>query len=105
MNDYVVVLVTIPHDKGEEIANHIVEKRLAACVNILGRVRSFYWWKGRIERDSEALLVIKTRRTMLDRLIAEVKKIHPYTVPEIIALPIIAGNPDYLRWIDEEVET
>ncbi|MCE4618783.1 MAG: divalent-cation tolerance protein CutA [Desulfurococcales archaeon] len=102
--EHVVVLITTPAGKGEEIANFIVERRLGACVNIIKEIRSFYWWKGNIERDNEELLIIKTKRQILDKLIEEVKKVHPYTVPEIIALPIVAGNIDYLNWIEEEVK-
>ena len=101
--EHVVVLITTPRSKGAEIARFIVENRLGACTNIVDGIRSFYWWQGKIEDDSEDLLIVKTRRSVLPRLIREVKKVHPYTVPEIIALPIIAGNPDYLKWVDEEV--
>jgi periplasmic divalent cation tolerance protein len=100
---YVVVLITIPTDKGLELANHIVENKLGACVNVVPEVNSIYWWKGNIERDRESLLVIKTSVQKLEELIKEVKKVHPYTVPEIIALPILGGNEDYLRWIDDSL--
>jgi periplasmic divalent cation tolerance protein len=66
-------------------------------------VNSIYWWKGNIERDRESLLVIKTSAQRLEELIKEVKSVHPYTVPEIIALPILGGNEDYLRWIDDSL--
>jgi periplasmic divalent cation tolerance protein len=100
---YVVVLITTPTDKGLELANHIVENKLGACVNVVPEVNSIYWWKGNIERDRESLLVIKTSVQKLEELIKEVKKVHPYTVPEIIALPILGGNEDYLRWIDDSL--
>ena len=66
-------------------------------------ISSLYWWKGNIEKDSESLLVVKTSLEKLPQLTEEVKKVHPYTVPEIIALPIIGGNEDYLNWIDESL--
>jgi periplasmic divalent cation tolerance protein len=100
---YVVVLITTPTDKGLELANHIVKNKLGACVNVVPEVNSIYWWKGNIERDRESLLVIKTSVQKLEELIKEVKKVHPYTVPEIIALPILGGNEDYLRWIDDSL--
>ncbi len=100
---YVVVLVTTPTDKGLEIADHIVRNKLGACVNVVPEVSSIYWWKGNIEKDKESLLIIKTSAQILEELIREVKKVHPYTVPEIIALPIVGGNEDYLRWINDSL--
>lgn len=100
---YYVVLITTPVDKGGEIARFIVEKKLGACVNIVPEVRSLYWWKGNIEDDRENLLVVKTSADKFPKLVEEVKKVHPYTVPEIIALPIAEGNGDYLNWIDESL--
>ena len=101
---YVVVLITTPADRGQEIANFIIENRLGACVNIVHEVSSIYWWKGNIEKDRESLLIVKTSRARFSELKERVKEIHPYTVPEIIALPIIEGNEDYLIWIDENVK-
>lgn len=79
-----------------------MRERLAACVNRLAGVASVYRWKGKVERANEVLLVIKTSRRNLGRLIARVRALHSYTVPEVIALPIVAGNPDYLTWIGTE---
>ncbi len=103
MGGYLVVLITAPKEKGEEIANLIVERKLGACVNVVPEVSSLYWWKGKIERDKEALLVVKTSMEIFPKLLKEVKSAHPYTVPEIIALPIVAGNEDYLKWIDDSL--
>ncbi|MEB3780389.1 MAG: divalent-cation tolerance protein CutA [Desulfurococcales archaeon] len=99
----IVVLVTAPKGEGSRIARHIVEKRLAACVNIISNIRSFYWWEGKIQDDEEELLIIKTRRDFFEKLMDEVKRVHPYTVPEILALPVVAGNPDYVKWVYSEV--
>ncbi len=104
MKGYVVVLITTPVDRGEEIARFIVENKLGACVNVATEVRSLYWWKGNIEEDREALLIVKTSAERFGELLRRVKEVHPYTVPEIVALPIVAGNPDYLRWIEESLE-
>lgn len=104
MNGYYVVLITTPVEKGEEIANFIIENKLGACVNIVREVSSIYWWKGKVERDKESLLVVKTSVSKFKELIGKVKEIHPYTVPEIIALPIVGGNPDYLAWIDDSLK-
>ncbi len=103
MEGYLVVLITTPKDKGEEIANLIIDRKLGACVNVVPEVSSVYWWKGNVERDREALLVVKTSMRRFPQLLKEVKEAHPYTVPEIIALPIVAGNEDYLKWIDESL--
>ena len=104
MKGYCVVFITTPVGEGERIASLIVEKKLGACVNVVKDISSLYWWKGNIEKDSESLLVVKTSLEKLPQLTEEVKKVHPYTVPEIIALPIIGGNEDYLNWIDESLK-
>ncbi|EDP75417.1 divalent-cation tolerance protein CutA [Hydrogenivirga sp. 128-5-R1-1] len=104
MGGYLVVLITTPVEKGEEIADFIVENKLGACVNVVPEVKSTYWWKGNIERDREALLVVKTSFKKFEELRERVKEVHPYTVPEIVALPIVAGNTDYLNWIEESLE-
>lgn len=104
MNKYCVVFVTTNGLKeAEKITNNLLKKKLAACVNIIPAVHSKYWWKGKIEVAKESLMVIKTREKLIGKLIKEIKKIHSYTVPEIIALPVIKGNPDYLRWINDSV--
>ncbi len=103
MYGYYVVFITVPVEKAQEIANYIVEKKLGACVNVVQEVSSIYWWKGSIERDRESLLVVKTSGKKFEDLLKGVKSVHPYTVPEIIALPIVAGNEDYLRWIDDSL--
>jgi len=103
---YIVVFITTPPGKGgAKIANFLIRRRLSACVNIVPVVSSIYRWKGKVETARESLLIIKTRGAVLKRLIAEVRKVHPYTVPEIISLPIPAGHKDYLRWVDENTRT
>jgi periplasmic divalent cation tolerance protein len=100
---YRVVLVTVPDAAaGERIAEALVGERLAACVNRLDGVRSTYRWRGAIERSGESLLVIKTRAALVADVTARVKALHPYTVPEVIALAIETGNPDYLAWLGAE---
>ena len=101
---YIVVFVTVgSNEEARTIAGLLLERRKAACVNIIPGVQSSYWWKGKIEASTENLLVIKTRASVVSEVIALVKKIHSYEVPEIIALPIIGGNRDYLKWIGDEV--
>jgi periplasmic divalent cation tolerance protein len=103
MTDKIVVLVTCGSARqARRIARGLVEKRLAACGNVVeAPVRSIYRWKGNVESAKECLLIIKTSRARLAALEAEVKRLHSYDVPEIIALPIVAGSADYLTWIGE----
>lgn len=98
-----VVIVTAPKGDGERIARELLESRLAACVNIVKGIRSYYWWEGSINVDDEDLLVIKTSEESLDALIRKVKEIHPYSVPEVLALSVEKGNESYIRWVLEEV--
>ena len=98
----VVVLITVPNvDVAEKVANMLVSEHLAACVNIVPNVTSIYFWEGKVCRDEELLLVIKTRASLIEQLVSAVRKVHPYTVPEIIALPIVAGFSGYLKWVEE----
>jgi periplasmic divalent cation tolerance protein len=100
--EHVVVFCTVPEaEKGAELGRTVVGERLAACVSIVPGLRSIYTWKGQVCDDPEALLVIKTRRERVDALVARIAALHPYEVPEIIALPIEAGHAPYLAWIDD----
>ena len=97
-----MVLCTCPQESADSIADAILQDRLAACVNILPEVKSKYWWKGKLNTDSESLLIVKTRDDLVEKLTAKIKEAHPYEVPEVIAFEIKEGNADYLRWIGEE---
>jgi len=103
LTDKFVVLVTCATAaEARRIARAVVNKRLGACVNILpGAVQSIYRWKGKVESARERLLLIKTSRKLLAKLRAEVERLHSYDVPEFIAIPIAAGSPAYLGWIEE----
>ncbi len=104
MSERVVALSTVgTAGDAERIARALVERRLAACVNVVPKVVSVYRWKGEVHRDEERLLVIKTRRERLDALREALVGIHPYEVPELVALPIEAGHEPYLAWLDEAV--
>ncbi len=92
-----VVFITAPRGKGREIARRLLEERLAACVNI-APVSSMYWWEGRIEEDEEELLIVKTSMERLGELVEAVKRVHPYSVPEVLALPVAACLGSYCRW-------
>jgi periplasmic divalent cation tolerance protein len=100
MTDKIVILSTCAaEDEAERIARLLVEERLAACVNVLPRVRSFYRWKGAVEAGEEFLLVIKSSRDLFDRLRGVLEQAHSYEVPESIALPIVDGAENYLNWL------
>jgi len=102
---YIVVFITASsYEEARKIADALVSQRKAACVNIVPRVNSLFWWKGKIEDAEESLLVVKTRAKLFSEVVSTVKGIHSYEVPEIIALPVVDGNPDYLKWINEETE-
>ncbi|CAH2105302.1 unnamed protein product [Euphydryas editha] len=101
---YSVAYVTVPStDVGKTIGHGLVKNKLAACVNIIPQVTSIYEWKNEINEDSEALLMIKTRTSLVDKLTDFVRSNHPYEVCEVISLPIKNGNPPYLKWIGETV--
>lgn len=103
LNQYILVLTTVPEiEVGQIIAERLTEERLAACVTISSAGQSVYWWKGKISQESEHILFIKTNKDHYDQIEEKIKQIHPYEVPEIIAIPILAGNKKYLEWIDSE---
>lgn len=103
--EYIVVFCTVPNKAtAQKIARHLVEEKLAACCNIIPRLTSIYTWENKIQEDAEYLLLIKTQKMIFSRLEDRIKEMHPYSIPEIIALPIIQGNKEYLKWIGENVE-
>ena len=100
---HIVVFITVDsQETAKKITDKLLTERKAVCINIIPKVESYYWWQGKIENANELLLIVKTRAVLLEELIALVKQNHPYSVPEIIALPIIGGNKDYLKWIEAE---
>ena len=104
-NARLIVLITAGSEKeARQIADALLTRRKAACVNIISGVSSHFWWQGKIESACEHLLIVKTRASLVDDVVAVVKENHSYEVPEVIALPIIGGNPDYLDWLDREVK-
>lgn len=101
---YRIVLVTCASiAEARRIAQRVVERKLAACANIVPRVESIYRWKGKVERAKETLLMIKTTATRLRKLESEVKRLHSYDVPEFVAIPVIAGSQQYLDWLRKSV--
>ena len=106
MTSAIVVLVTVGSEQeAETIATALLEERLAACVNVTSPVRSLYRWEGRIADDQEWQMVIKTQARLFEALAARVRALHSYNVPEIIALPVLAGTTDYVDWIQNETES
>ncbi|XP_067825595.1 protein CutA homolog [Heptranchias perlo] len=99
-----VVFISCPNEQvGKVIARTIMEKKLAACVNILPKMFSMYYWDSEITETSEALLVIKTRSSKIHELTEFIRLVHPFEIPEVISLPVDQGNPLYLKWIEEAV--
>lgn len=100
---YVVLATTKDGAEAERIAERLIDERLAACVNVLPAVSSTYRWKGRVEHAGEVLLLMKTSNEKLDRLMARVRELHSYEIPEILALPIERGSPEYLKWLEDSL--
>ena len=101
---YSIVLSTVNNDKtANEIARVLIENRLAACVNIVPKITSIYLWEGKIAKDSEILLIIKTKTKLYKKLEEKIKQLHPYKVPEIVSFKVQNGSCDYLNWINETV--
>ena len=90
--------------EARKIGRELVKARLAACVNIIDGMNSMYWWEGKIQDDNEAILIAKTKETLVKELIEKVKSLHSYSCPCIISLPILDGNKDYLEWLDKETK-
>src|SRR4051794_21544639 len=106
MTDKIVILSTCAtREEAERLARALIEARVAACVNVVPRMRSFYRWKGQIEDAEECLLLIKSSRALLDRVRSLLEKAHSYEVPEVIALPILDGAQNYLNWLQENLGT
>ena len=100
--EVVVFITTGSEEEARNIADHLLSRRKAACVNIMPKIESHFWWQEKLDSARESLLIVKTKASLLPEIINLVKEIHSYEVPEVIALPIVGGNPDYLKWLDEE---
>ncbi len=105
MEEYIQITMTTEKKKdAESIAGVLVEKRLAGCVQIIGPITSTYHWKGNIETSEEWLCLIKSRKDLYVELEKEIKEMHPYETPEIIATPVVGGSKDYLKWLSDELK-
>jgi periplasmic divalent cation tolerance protein len=99
------VLVTVPDPAaGEALGRTLVEERLAACANVVPGIVSVYRWEGTVQRDSEALVILKTTAAGVEALRDRIVRLHPYDVPEVLALPVVGGHGPYLRWVEDAVE-
>jgi periplasmic divalent cation tolerance protein len=103
-NQVVIFVTAGTREEAEVIADVLLEQNKAACVNIVPAVDSHFRWEGKLETGQEAMLIIKTQASLVDEVTSLIKTVHSYDVPEIIALPIIGGNPEYLAWIDTETD-
>ena len=104
-NDFRIVFITASSGKeARRLAKNLLKERLAACVNFIPKIKSQYWWKGKIERASETLLIVKTTKQAMTRLTRRVKELHSYSTPEIISCSVAEGNNDYLKWIKDSVK-
>jgi periplasmic divalent cation tolerance protein len=99
-----VVYISIPRDEAKNLAKGIVENRLAACVNIIPKIESFFWWDDNVQYDEEALLIVKTTDAKFSDMMEYVLENHPYELPEIIGLPLVAAFPDYVEYVKAETE-
>ena len=101
--EYLQVVTTLDDEgKARAMAREVVKARLVACAQVLGPITSVYWWQGALEEAGEYMVVMKTKREYYQRLEEFIKGRHPYTVPEILAFPVVEGNRDYLEWLEEE---
>ena len=99
-----LILTTVGNEPdAEKIARTLVEEKLAACVNVVPLTFSVYRWKGKIEKDPELLLVIKTVPSRYKALEKRIRTLHPYSIPEVLAMPVVEGNPAYLKWLKESL--
>ncbi|NVM01132.1 MAG: divalent-cation tolerance protein CutA [Candidatus Helarchaeota archaeon] len=106
MENYIQVFCTTEKkEEAKKIAKSLVNKRLAACVQIIGPILSTYWWKENVETSEEWLCLIKSKKSLFEKLEKSIKEVHSYKTPEIIALPFIDGSKDYLKWLDNELSS
>ena len=105
MKDYIQVMTTVEDQaQAEKVAETLVAAKLAACVQVVGPITSYFRWQGKNEKSTEFLCLIKSRRYLYEKIESEIKKVHPYEVPEILAVPLVAGSADYLRWLAAEIK-
>jgi len=105
MTEYIQVFTTVEQKSdAEKIASHLVAERLAACVQVMGPLTSYFHWQGKMDTAEEYLCLIKSRSDLFQELEGAIKKLHPYEVPEILAVPVSSGGKDYLNWLAAELK-
>ena len=105
MNEFIIILITCASpEEAENITETLVSEKLIACGNIVSGVQSIFYWQGKVSKEKESLIIGKSVKTRFSSVVARVKTLHSYTVPEIIALPLVEGSAEYLRWIEETVQ-
>ena len=104
MNLNIVYITTKDKDEARKIGKELVQEKLAACVNIIDQMNSLYWWEGKVQDDNEAILIAKTKESLVSEVVKKVKSLHSYSCPCIISLPILDGNKDYLDWLEKEAK-
>ena len=103
MSEYIAIFVTASSgQEAETIAKELVGSRLVACANIFPEIRSIFRWKGKVQKEQEVFLIMKSRTALFDRIEQRIRELHSYEVPEIVAIPIVKGSPPYLDWVGEE---
>ena len=106
MTDVFVVLMTAPDTaQAEQLGRAAVERRLAACASVVPQIHSIYWWEGKVTAEGEALCILKTHRDRVDELLETLRELHPYTVPELLAMPVETGSAAYLDWVRDETRS
>lgn len=103
MRYFIIYITASSAQEAERIGEAVVNERLAACANVVPSLRSTYWWKGRLEKSREALLLLKTKKARVKKVIKRVRELHSYENPAIVAIPILEGSKDYLAWVEKEV--
>jgi periplasmic divalent cation tolerance protein len=105
MTEYIVILITCPSvEEAEKIARALISDKLIACGNMISGVNSLFFWQGKVSNETETLIIAKSIKRLFPLIVDKVKSLHAYTIPEIIALPLIEGSTEYLRWIEETVQ-
>jgi len=100
----IVIFVTAKDEvEAKNISKELVRQKLVACANIVSNVQSIFWWEGKVDESAETLLILKTKKNLFKKVEKAVKKLHSYKVPEVIAMPIVEGSKDYLRWVNDSV--
>jgi periplasmic divalent cation tolerance protein len=103
-NELVLAYITTKDkDEARKLGRTLVEEKFAACVNIIDGMESHYWWEGKLESSKEAILIAKTEKARSQILLKRVKELHTYTCPCVLFLPVLGGNPDYLKWLSENL--